>query len=122
MDRVQAIAKVNAHLGYDVLKYRSNTYFANISSNRKPQPHWWLTIPTARFKHDLHILLVPENGSGLIWLRVKAKTITNPVQTFSKRSDKPAISLHIASSDMRDIRNGGTGYDFKPHIEREWDL
>ncbi len=62
--------------------------------------------------------------SGLIWLRIKAHALPNPEELFSKRQDKRGFHLEISNTNDRymcDIRHGGAGYDFTPHIEREWD-
>ena len=126
MDRSDAIGKVNAHLGGRVLKgsgRNSNTHFSNINNSDKQV--WWLNINPQRFKNDLHILLAKKQG--LIWLRIKAGAIPHPESVFRVRpdkGDKGVIDLEIAADGdlyLKDVKSGGTGYDFRRHIEYEWD-
>ena len=117
MKKSQAIKVVNEHLGYRELTSR-NTSFSNVN---KGKPVWWLNINPIKFRNESHILLAKH--SGLIWLRIGANAFQNLESVFRIRADKGAIDLEIASSGaqyMRDIKSGGTGYDFKPHIEKDW--
>ena len=70
----------------------------------------------------MHILLAKE-ADGLIWLRIEADTFPNLEKVFKIRSDKNVVDLEIpieGSRYMCDIKNGGTGYNFRRHIKREW--
>ena len=119
MDKQSAIAMVNGHLGHKLLNQR-NTSFANINASKDV---WWIDINPRKFYSDLHILLVKESGSGLIWLRIKGNSISALEKVFKVRQDKGVIDLEISSRPqdyMRDVKSGGTGYDFTGHIEHEW--
>ena len=108
---------VNSHLGYRALTSR-NTSFSNIN---KAKPVWWLNINPQRFSSELHILLA--KNPGLIWLKIKANTFSDLESVFRARDDNGYIDLEIPVSGyqyLRDIKSGSTGYDFKPHIQREW--
>ena len=108
---------VNAHLGYNELTAR-NTSFSNVN---KGKPVWWLNINPQKFSDELHILLA--KNPGLIWLKIKANAFPNLESVFKIRPDKGSVDLEIPISGnryMRDTKSGGTGYDFKPHIQREW--
>lgn len=113
---------VNSHLGYRALTDR-NTSFSNIN---KAKPVWWFTIKPNKFRSDLHLLLAKDNDAGLIWLKIKANTFPDLENVFRIRHDKHyygCIDFEIPISGpsyMRDIKGGGSGYDFKPHIQREW--
>ena len=116
MKKSQAINIVNSHLGHRALTYR-NTSFSNIN---KAKPVWWLNISPQKFDSELHILLA--NNPGLIWLKIKANTFSDLEGVFRTRSDNGYIDLEIPVSGyeyMRDIKSGGSGYDFKPHIQWE---
>ena len=117
MDKPQAIKMVNAHLGYNELTAR-NTSFSNVN---KGKPVWWLNINPQKFSSELHILLAKD--PGLIWLKIEADTFPNLENIFRIRNANGYIDLEIpirGNSYMRDIKSGGRGYDFKPHIQREW--
>ena len=127
MDKSDAIRKVNAHLGEPLLKgsgRNSNTHFSNISKSAKQV--WWFTISPQKFKNELHLLCAKK--PGLIWLRLDADAFSNPTDVFSPRSDGDVdveICCDVSSlcymHDIRSIRSRGIGYDFRPHIEYEWD-
>ena len=59
----------------------------------------------------------------MIWLTIEANTFTNPESTFRLRSDKAMVDLEIscgADRYMHDAKSGGSGYDFRRHVRREW--
>lgn len=117
MDKSQAMNMVNSHLGYNELTSR-NTSFSNVN---KRKPVWWLNIHPRKFQSESHILLAKK--SGLIWLKIKARAFPNLENVFRIRPDKGSVDLEIPISGQRymhDIKSGGTGYDFKTHIQREW--
>ena len=121
MDKQSAIAMVNGHLGCRLLE-GGNTSFAHINSAKEV---WRLNINPRKLKRDLHILLVKERDSGLIWLRIKGNSFPTPAKMFRVRQDDEFIDLEISSCPpryMTDVKSGGTGYDFAEHIEYEWEL
>ena len=59
MDKHRAIERVNSHAGGTLLS-NGNTCFANIN---KATPVWWLTVPVAKFRSQLHFLLCKRNGA-----------------------------------------------------------
>ncbi len=126
MKKTYAIGKVNAHLGEPLLKgygRNSNTCLSNINTRKQV---WWFTISPQKFKNELHLLCA--KNPGLIWLRIDANTFPNPTDMFSPRSDGDVdveiccdVSYLCYMHDIRSIRIRGIGYDFRPHIEYEWD-
>ena len=109
---------VNKHLGYNALASR-NTSFSNVN---KARAVWWLNIDPRKFGGEFHILLAKDRG--MIWLKFEANAFPNLESIFRIRADKNAVDLEIACGGyryMRDIKSGGSGYDFTPHIQREWD-
>ena len=127
MDKVTAIRMVNDHLG-DVLLNDGNTHFANVNASQA-RDFWWLNIHPRKFKSELHILLAKKGDNGLVWLRIEVDTFPNPADVFRVRTDDGKLGIvdwEICSDDtdaryMRDIKSGGTKYNFRPHIVQEWD-
>ena len=120
MQKSQAITKVNQYLGSTILNVK-NTHFAN---NEK-KTVWWLNIPQRKFEDDLHILLVKDDAGGLIWLKIEANTIRRPDRAFRIRGDNGSVDLGICRQPLdRDYLKDKYfygGYDFRPHIQFEWD-
>ena len=117
MNKVSAIERVNSALGHALLN-RGNTTFSNVN---RAKPVWWFNIDPYKFKNDLHLLCV--KNTGLIWLKIEANTFRNPERTFRFRSDKGRVDLEVACGReryMHDVKSRGSGYDFHPHIQREW--
>ena len=119
MNKVQAVIKVNRYLGNAVLNYK-NTHFSTINKSKLV---WWLNIPPKKFSNDLHVLLAnKEDSEFLIWLRIEPNAIANPEKVFRIR-DTGAVDLEISCDGNRymyDIKSGGTGYNFRRHIEYQW--
>src|SRR5690606_787324 len=59
-----AIDIVNKALGKTELT-KANTNFSKLNQTK---PVWWFTIPTKKFKKDLHLLLAKEEG--FIWIKI----------------------------------------------------
>ncbi len=60
----------------------------------------------------------------MIWLKIKANTFSDLESVFRTRNDNGYIDLEIPISGyqyMKDTKSGGSGYDFKPHVQREWE-
>ena len=114
MNKGQAIRMVNARLGDEVLTTR-NTSFSNVN---KSKDVWWFNIDPDKFRNESHLLLA--RGRGVIWLSIEENAIPEPEGVFRIRPDKGTVDLEIATSGsryMRDVKSGGTGYDFEPHVE-----
>lgn len=117
MEKTSAMERVNAALGSALLN-RGNTAFSNVNAAK---PVWWFNIDPRKFRNDLHLLCA--GSSCLIWLTIEAKTFPNPESTFRFRSDKGMVDLEIscgAERYMCDVKSGGSGYDFRRHVRREW--
>jgi len=117
-DKRSAMERINATLGQRLL-HPGNTHFSNVNAGK---PVWWFNVDPRKFRNDLHLLCA--NGRGLIWLRIEADTVRHPERTFRYRSDKDVVDFEICcdrgSQYMRDVKSGGNGYDFRPHVRREW--
>ena len=118
MDKHRAIERVNSHAGGTLLS-NGNTCFANIN---KATPVWWLTVPVAKFRSQLHFLLCKRNG-GLIWIRIPAGHFPDPARTFRYRSDRDAIHLEISCEKQRYLSDV-TGLDavrFGSFVEHQFE-
>ncbi len=117
MDKNSAMLRVNSEQGHRLLD-RSNTCFANVNATK---PVWWFNIDPCKFQNDLHLLCA--KNTGLVWLTIEANTFDSPEQMFRIRPDKELVDLEISCSSeqyMHDVKSGGNGYDFSPHIQQEW--
>lgn len=116
--KVAAMKVVNSYLQHDVLN-KTNTHFSNVNNTKDV---WWFNIPPSKFEHELHLLLC-IGESRLIWLTIEANSIPNLEGAFRLRPDRAQIDFEIscaAERYLRDVKSGGSGYDFGPHIRREW--
>ena len=112
------MARVNEHVGYPLLR-DDNTSFANINSKKDV---WWVNVNPRKFRHELHIILVKDGDSGLIWLRIAPSSISAPEDVFRVKQDNGYVDFEISSHPeryMKDVRSGGTEYDFSRHVEVE---
>ena len=117
IDKSVAMNLVNSCLQDDVLN-GTNTHFSSVNSAKEV---WWFHIHPKKFEQDLHLLCAGK--ARLIWLTINANSIPNPEKSFRFRQDREAIDLEISCAPMRymcDVKSGGSGYDFRPHIRREW--
>ena len=121
MDKASAMRRVNRCLGHELLM-RANTRFSNVNGSRsRPVPVWWFTIDSELFKSDLHLLLAKD--SGLIWMVIEANAFSCLGRIFKKRADGKIdleISCDVRDRFMCDIRNGGAGYSFLPHVKQKY--
>ena len=117
MDKKSAMARVNSEQGYLLLNNR-NTSYSNVNAAK---PVWWFNIDPRKFQNDLHLLCA--KNTGFIWLTIKAGMFDRLERTFRIRPDKGLVDLEISCGReryMHDVKSGGNGYDFRPHIRREW--
>ena len=124
MQKKAAIERVNNYLGHRLLEH-TNTRFANVNSAKSV---WWLDIPPEMFDKELHVLLAgspvshQRTSQGLTWLKIQTRAFQNPRNRFYVRPDNGKIQLNISCSPTSDYLHDttGTGYDFRPHVEKEW--
>ena len=117
-ERKQAIEYVNSQIDQSLLNCQ-NANLANVNTRR---PVWWLHIPLNRTCRELHILLKRQDG-GLVWLKLPANTLSEERFRCRKIRDKKKIDLEIGTEGvdyLKDIKSGGTRYDFSPHVVHEF--
>lgn len=114
MKKHEAILIVNNYLGKTILN-KGNTNFSKINDEKEV---WWLNIPPDRFSNDLHLLLLTQKGFN--WIKIPANSFSNLGKIFRIRSDRNVVDLEISADNrnfyMRDIKSGGTGFNFEPFI------
>ncbi|MBE8158389.1 MAG: hypothetical protein HAW59_03245 [Betaproteobacteria bacterium] len=119
MTKKEAINIINSHLvGIRILN-GINTHFSNIiEAANNDKKVWWTNIPPEKFDQDLHLLF--NRQDGFFWIKISANTIT-PAAVFRIREDNGKVDIEASSNKhdryMRDIKSGGAGYDFRPHIQ-----
>ena len=117
----QAIWVVNETLGRDELS-NVNTNFSKLN---KSKPVWWFNIPPLKFSNDLHLIL--EKKKGFFWIKIPKGTVKDVSKTFRIREDrsKDYVDIEITSElgiyYLRDVKSGGTGFNFEQYIEMEFD-
>lgn len=118
MNKQEAITKLNSLINKDLLD-GGNTSFANIN---KSKPVWWLNIDPDKFNYDSFILLVSK--TKLYILHIPPNKIQNPTSKF--RLKGKALDIEISSNPgiefFRDVKSGGTMFNFKPYLLDTLDL
>lgn len=94
-----------------------NTSFSNINSGKNV---WWLNIQTDKFKGNVHLLL--KDDSRVIWIYLPKGFISSINSCFKIRPDKEVIDLEISSDKdymyLKDIKSGGTNFNFEKFIRQ----
>lgn len=120
MDKSLAIKIVNQHIGASILN-TSNTNYSKINDKKDV---WWLNVPPVRFSGDLHLILLNETGFN--WIKIPAGKFSDLEKIFKIRKDKNLVDLEISSAKgnyyMRDVKSGGTSFNFKPFLEYVFNL
>ena len=119
MEKSEAMARINSQVGRVLLKGK-NTRFASMNRSRSG---WWLNVPLKMTDKDLHIILkrAKKGQDGdLIWITLPAGTLSKT--RFRYWQGRGAIDLEIGTqgaSYLKDIKSGGTWYDFSAHVVKE---
>ncbi|TKD66535.1 hypothetical protein [Flavobacterium sp. ASW18X] len=94
-----------------------NTSYSKINVSKEV---WWLNVATHKFENDVHLLL--KNYDEIIWIYLPKDFVKNLSSCFKIRPDRDAIDLEISADKnfmyLRDIKSGGSGFDFTPYIQR----
>lgn len=108
------IAYINKTYG-SVLN-NSNSSFSKINKSKKV---WWTTIPLHKFKEQFHLLF--NDTDEVIWIVLPKNFVSSLSDNFKIRPDKNCVDLEVwADKDeryMKDVKSGGTRFDFKPFIK-----
>jgi hypothetical protein len=84
---------------------------------------WWLNIDPDRFKKDLHLILVKVKG--FVWITIPKEVCYDPGNKFKIRKDRGLVDLEISSEPghyyLRDVKFGGTGFNFSKYIRNNFE-
>lgn len=96
----------------------TNTSFASVSES-KYKTVWWTTVPVHKFNEPVHLLF--NDTDEVIWIELPKNFVLNLSDVFRIREDKNAVDIEVWAKDdeqyMKDVKSGGTGFDFKPYIK-----
>jgi len=101
---------------------KENTNFSKLN---KAKPVWWFNIPPIKFSEDLHLIL--KKGEGFIWITIPKGVVKDVYTTFRIReiNNKDFVDIEITSEIgvyyLRDVKSGGTGFNFEQYIKKEFD-
>jgi hypothetical protein len=111
MFKESAISYLNHHYQAGI-----NTYNCSFSNINKAKEVWWFNVAVSKFAEDVHLLL--NTQEELIWILLP-KGFAKGVP-FKIREDKNAVDLEISADKknlyLKDIKSGGTYFDFKPYV------
>jgi len=114
-NKISAINAVNQQLEKSVL----NGFNTSYSSINKSRTVWWFNINPGKFESDVHLIL--SNGSSFIWVTIPTERYSKPARFFRIRKDKNLIDIEISAEKgiyyLRDVKSGGTGFNFKPLVK-----
>lgn len=110
----QGIATINERFNAGLNS--SNTSYSQINKSKEI---WWFNVHISKFANDVHLLLNMTDNA--IWIKLPkgfAKGIP-----FKIREDKNAVDLEISADRnfkyLKDVKSGGSGFDFKRFMKVE---
>ncbi|REE78833.1 hypothetical protein BX611_2968 [Lutibacter oceani] len=93
-----------------------NTSFSKINSSKDV---WWYNVPVSKFTDDVHLLLNTQQYA--LWI-VLPKGFAKGFP-FKIREDKNAVDLEISADKnymyLRDVKSGGTGFNFTEFVKEK---
>jgi hypothetical protein len=121
MNKKQFIDYINSNYKSTNLEMltNNNTAYSNIN---KAKDVWWFNIGIEKFGSDFNLILVGDYKS--YWLHLPKGFCNSLESKFKIRLDKDAVDLEICAdkSDvnyLKDIKSGGSNFDFKKYIQVE---
>tara|TARA_R110001583_G_scaffold5731_6_gene30541 strand:- start:888 stop:1250 length:363 start_codon:yes stop_codon:yes gene_type:complete len=113
----ELIEYINASVGGAL--HSSNTSYSKINVSKEV---WWLNIKPHKFIDDVNLLLKTEGK--VIWVYLPKGFVKETLAHFRLRQDKGVIDLEISADKkymyMRDVKSGGTGFDFSGFVKDEF--
>ncbi|TDS13544.1 hypothetical protein DFQ03_2837 [Maribacter caenipelagi] len=114
MTKKDLIDRINSK--YDTTLTNSNTSYSKINKSKEV---WWLNIKTHKFHDDVHLLL--KTDQEVIWIYLTNKFTKDINASFKIRPDRNAVDLEISADKsymyLRDVKSGGTGFDFNKFVK-----
>lgn len=119
MNKADAIKRINSRLGKPTLT-EQNTIFSTLATYGTDLG-WWLKLPFASFRKELHIVLNNDSTQTFQHLKINASQILSPATKF-RCSDGAADAFMTASAPKRliDLLQGGCKYNFTKHVVNEY--
>ena len=116
MTKSQLIAQINHH--HKAGLNSTNTSFSSINKSKEV---WWFNVPVSKFNVDVHLLLSGSNYA--LWLHLPKEFVKQLAATFKIRLDKEAVDLEISADKdfkyLKDVKSGGSGFDFTPFVKEK---
>lgn len=110
----QLIATINGR--HNAGLNNSNTSYSKINKSKEV---WWFNVHVSKFANDVHLLL--NMTESAIWIKLP-KGFANGLP-FRIREDKNAVDLEISADRnfkyLKDVKSGGSGFDFKRFMKVE---
>lgn len=96
----------------------ANTHFSNII---KPKDVWWTTIPLHKFSGDVNLLFT--SAAYALWIQLPKGFVKNLAANFKIRQDTNTVDIEISADKsfkyLKDVKSGGTGFDFAPFVKEK---
>ncbi len=114
----QIIEYIQSHFG-DNTVMSTNSSYASINKSKEV---WWLNIPLGKFDEQVNLLLQGEDK--VIWVQLPKNFVPNLASKFKIREDKNAVDLEISADKsylyLKDVKSGGTNFDFKTYVKERF--
>ncbi|SFM80726.1 hypothetical protein [Rugamonas rubra] len=120
MTKNEAMKRINDRLGKPVLTDK-NTHYAEVVVYGSDEG-WWLKIPFAGFRGELHCILNNNKTKSFQHLKIGANQILSPGMKFRRSSEGTADAFMSAANPKRlvDLLDGGSKYNFTKHMVSEY--
>ncbi|SFN53714.1 hypothetical protein [Salegentibacter flavus] len=97
----------------------SNTSYSNINKSKQV---WWFNVSVHKFDAPVNLLF--KEDEEIIWVQLPKDFVPNLESKFKVRQDKDAVDLEISADRsylyLKDVKSGGTYFDFKPYVKERF--
>lgn len=119
-EKSQVIEYVQSNFGTTSVK-NNNTSFSSINKSKQV---WWFNVPVQKFEGEVNLLL--KGTDEIIWIHLPTNFVNNLASKFKIREDKNAVDLEISADTsylyLKDVKSGGTHFDFKPFVKEKFEF
>ena len=117
-EKSQIIKYMQSNFGSTSVK-SNNTSFSSINKSKQV---WWFNVPVKKFEDAVNLLL--KGTDEITWIHLPTNFVNNLASKFKIREDKNAVDLEISADKsylyLKDIKSGGTHFDFKPFVKEKF--
>ena len=115
----------------NIIAYINKTYRAGLSNSNSSfssinvaKRVWWTNVPLKKFSEPVHLLF--NDTDEVFWIVLPKNFVASLSDNFRIRTKKGSanqdfVDIEVwAGNDeqyMKDVKSGGTGFDFKPFIK-----